>query len=340
MRRAALTTALLAGACALPIGSAQAATVTSATYDAQFEGVYHYNATESYDGVMDATRVTDLGFNSSTAAPLNLSRAATTDTLVAETGAPVASLDGAYHEVTYGDPVVHQDCTLALDGAPPAGIFGAATGDDGTITVDVRPFDRVDGLYTCSRPITDPHLSLSGGDFDVRVTVPAVQLGDATIVVPVESPASLPCPGYAFTTSCDASWTGRVTLTLRSVTNAPEPRPATPAPGGRREARCAAVRPDGGHRAPAARPGRRDEGPAVPLAARRDPLGRAARRPGVRRHLPRRLHRHRDAGSHPTARTRARRRRGPGSRPSGSPCPSPPGSAGSGSGWPGTRRAR
>jgi hypothetical protein len=203
---------------ALGASSAHAAApkVVGATYDAAFAGVYHAEAQESEPGAMAATRTVDLTWAAETATPLRLSPSPTRETAVAVTEPPRVALSGTYHEVIESEPPTIQDCTLSLDGAPAPGLVGASTAD-GAITIDFTPFTTVQGGQRCSLPVSDPGVAFLGHDFAGQVRVPVARLGDATIVVPVESDVSLPCPAYALTTSCDVHWSGTLTLTRRAV---------------------------------------------------------------------------------------------------------------------------
>jgi hypothetical protein len=220
---------LAAGACAAALApAAHADTLVSATYDATFTGTYHLSATEGDPGAMSATRTVDLTWNATTAQALELTPTPSADTAVSETDPPQVSLTGAYHEQIESDPPSTQDCTLSVSSAPTPGIVGASTDESGTITVDVEPFGTVGTSYACSRPISDPGMAFLGHDFAAHFTIPAGRLGEATIVVPVSSAATLPCPSYGLTLSCDVSWTGQVTLTRRgTVTEGPAPAPVT-----------------------------------------------------------------------------------------------------------------
>jgi hypothetical protein len=209
---------ITAALAALGASSAHAAApkVVGATYDAAFAGVYHAEAQESEPGAMAATRTMDLTWAAETATPLRLSPSVTHDTAVAVTETPRVALSGSYHEVIESEPPTIQDCALSLDGAPAPGLVGASTAD-GTITIDFTPFTTVQGVQRCSLPVSDPGVAFLGHDFAGKVRVPVARLGDATIVVPVESDASLPCPAYDLTTSCDVHWSGTLTLTRRTV---------------------------------------------------------------------------------------------------------------------------
>jgi hypothetical protein len=218
----ALAAVVVATAAAAPAAHA-------ATYSARFEGVYHLNAQEADpDGVMNATRTVDIGWNSVTASDLTLSPGSTAQASVAPTQPPVASLDAAYHAVFASEPPTTQDCTGALQGAPTPGLAGATTDDQGMVTVDFTPFDQVTAHFTCSRAIPAPDEPFAGSGFEARAVFPASRIGEGQIVVAVQNDPSLPCPSFD-AVACAVSWSGQITLT-RTDYAPPSPGPV-PAPG-------------------------------------------------------------------------------------------------------------
>lgn len=216
-----LAAALLMAATAAPVAGARAAAAPAradyASYEVAFNGTYTYRSTEIGYDVMDAVRTMDASWQSVTSRPLLIARSTTHATGVVTMPSKSTTFTGTYVENVYGMHPFVQSCVLTQDKPGGEGLAGTSTDAAGTVTLDLRPIDHFSGKQSCTRPAGDPDVALLGNDFSVKVSFPADRIGDESIVLPAASSASLPCPSYAFTVTCDASWTGTVTLTRKPI---------------------------------------------------------------------------------------------------------------------------
>lgn len=247
----ALLTGALAGAALaagpLAAGAAAGPQVVSASYDVAFSGTYGYTSTEAEPGAMDATRTMNASWTSHSAQSLTISAQRTAQTAVAPMHTTESSFDGTYVEHIYSEPPTVQSCTLNQDRGAGDGLGGASTDDAGTVTLDLQPVDHFSGTQVCRYPVSDPGVALLGRDFSVKLTFPASRVGEDSIVFPASSTATLPCPSYSLTLTCESHWSGTVTLTRRST----ETRDPTPAPPKTGPVGGGTATPGGGTKAPA-----------------------------------------------------------------------------------------
>lgn len=214
--RPTLLAAALVVACATTPTAASAATPPPpqyASYMVAFDGTYAYRASEAGYGIMEATRTMDASWQSRTSRPLLISSSANHQTGVVTMPSSTTTFTGTYDEIVHAEHPVIQTCVLTQDKPGGEGLAGVKTDSDGTVTLDLQPLDHLSGKQACTKGVIDPDVAILGKDLSVKLTFPAARIGEGSIVLPASSDATMHCPMYVFTTTCDATWTGTVTLT-------------------------------------------------------------------------------------------------------------------------------